>query len=538
MAPILWVTPAWLLGIFLQGWLNFEPGWLWLGAITAFIFALSYFILKRVSPSFAGLPLLLPLCLLAFCLGALRYDSSLLKPGPENTGHWAGDFNAAPELRVKGVVSGDPIAGEKSTSLRLNTREIWPPGASGFQPVKGDIHLTLEKDVTVRPGDLLELSGRLQKPREFTGDNFPYREYLERQGIYAVMYRPSAVVLDTGQDFFLFLWLNDIQNHSLEIINRFMEPREAGLLGGILLGETRSIDPEVKEAFRLTGSSHIVAISGANITIAAGAFMLIFGRLFHKRTALILTLAGIAAYVLLVGGSPGVLRAGIMGGIAIVGLIYGREYFSLYSLCGAVLIQTLYSPQAFYDIGFELSAVATLGLILIAAPLQQQGWVQKLPGIYREGFIVGFGAEVMTTPLVIYYFQQISPVSMPTSVIGLPLLPIIMASGALLVAGGWLFAGLFPVLVYGLGWLSWLFTASLVEVVDFFARIPFASIELPQQNPYWLVIYYSGVAALIAYWRSGPQGVFRQQVAALVRSPLGLGALVLGSGLLCALVFL
>jgi competence protein ComEC len=403
--------------------------------------------------------------------------------------------------------------------------------------VSGDIFVTFAEGISIQPGDQVELSGQLRLPLEFTEDQFPYRDYLKRQGIYAVMYKPSVDVVATGQNFFLFRWLSTLRNNSLEIIRNFMPAREAGLLGGILLGEQRSLDPQLKQNFQITGSSHIIAISGANITIAIGAMMLLFQRLFRKRTALILSLAGVSGYVLLVGASPGVVRAGVMGGFAIVGLLLGREYFSLLGLAGTTFLMTLASPQVFYDIGFQLSCLATLGLILIASPLQKYRWVQKLPPLYGEGVIMGVAAELMTLPLVVFYFKQIALFSLPVGVVGLPALPMIMASGALLVVGGWLFAVWLPLLVNILGWLSWSFVVYLAEVVNFFAAIPFAAISVPQLHPVWLVIYYGLLAFGISYWRAMPDSPYRVNLNRLIRSPAVLPLLLGITGLVWLAIF-
>jgi len=526
MPVLLWLAPAWLLGIFLNGWLKFEPYMLLLGVVVGLLAAVAGTLLNRYSlrngQSPNQLNLIVPLCLAVICLAGLRYEVSLPSKGPEQVAYWAGDLGSVPELRLKGVVSGDPVYTEKGGSYRLSLREIWPPGATGFRAVSGDIYVKVEPSQHYEAGELLELAGKLYLPAQQTEDGFPYRDYLNRQGMYAVMSKPQAVVLATHQDFFVFHYLNDIQNGSLDIINRFMEGKQAGLLGGILLGEQTGLDPQVKDNFRRTGSTHIIAISGANITITVGVLMLLFGRFFSKKPTLYLSLIGIFFYVLLVGASPGVIRAGVMGGFAIGGLLLGREYTALYGLFGTALFMTLISPQVLYDIGFELSFMATLGLILIAQPLQNLSQFKNWPAFLKEGLIMGFAAEAMTLPLSIFYFKQISLVSLPTSLLALPALPIIMATGAVLVGGGWVFSAWLPGLVSFLGWLSWLFLAYMIAVIDFFASLPFASVSLNAIHPIWLVVYYGLLAFVLTYARSEK---FRLRVSSLPASPIALGVM-------------
>jgi competence protein ComEC len=533
MAPLLWITSAWLLGLFLQGWLSFNIVFLWVGAGLFLAFSLLYALLNRRTSS--RYPVLLPLCLMLVCLAALRYEWSLPPTGPENITYWAGVPGSIPEVRVTGIVSSDPFYTESGGSYRLNTRQIWPPGADGYKNVSGDIYVTLKPGDKPEPGQLLELSGKLIMPSEYIGDSFPFRQYLNRQGMYAVLSKPESLVLEAEQNFFLFRWLNNLQNGSLDIINNNVEPREAGLLGGILLGEQRGINPTVKENFRLTGSTHIVAISGANITIAIGAMMFIFNRVFRKRTALLFSLVGVIAYVLLVGASPGVIRAGVMGSFAVVGLLLGREYIALYGLAGTALLATLFSPAIFYDIGFQLSCVATLGLLLVAHPLLAQPWAYKLPPIYREGVIVSFSAELFVLPLSIYYFKQASLLSIPTGVFALPALTFVMAAGGLLIAGGWLFGAWLPVVVKGLGWVAWLPTTYMIEVVNFFAGIPFASFTIPAIQPIWLVCYYVALGLILLLMRT-PR--YRQEFMVLARSRVVFGLLGLGVAIILAALLL
>jgi competence protein ComEC len=209
-----------------------------------------------------------------------------------------------------------------------------------------------------------------------------------------------------------------------------------------------------------------------------------------------------------------------MGAFAIVGLLLGREYAALFGLWGTALVMTLISPQVLYDIGFELSFMATLGLILIANPLQNLPQFKNWPAFLKEGLLMGFAAEAMTLPLSIFYFKQISLVSLPTSLLTLPALPIIMATGALVVGGGWVFSWWLPGLVSVLGWLSWLFLAYMIAVVDLFASLPFASVSLNAIHPIWLVVYYGLLAFILTYARSEK---FRLRVSTLPPSPITFG---------------
>ncbi len=217
---------------------------------------------------------------------------------------------------------------------------------------------------------------------------------------------------------------------------------------------------------------------------------LLLGRFFSRKTTLIITLVIIAFYVLLVGANPSVLRAGLMGALAIGGLLLGRDYEGLLGLEASAFLMTLYQPRVLWDIGFELSFIATLGLIIIGRPLER--W-ERLKGwwpVIKEGLIITLAAEIMVTPLAAFYFHQISFVSLITNLLAVPALEAIMATGLLAVGAGWLFGVWLPWLAALFGYLVWVFLAYLISTVQFFGSLPFAAAVLPSFHPVWLFYYY------------------------------------------------
>jgi competence protein ComEC len=507
MAPLLLVTPAWLVGIFMHGWLQLPPIWSVVGAVVGIglvIFASFY---NRRYSHLPGqtLSIMLPLCLTAFCLGALRLVSDTPSSEPGNLLYYANQG----EVKIVGVVSGDPVYTERSGSYRLSVREIYfPQNATEAKPVSGDLFVRSPVNPRRNPGDLLELSGKLEEPKEVTGDGFPYRDWLARQGIFVSMSYPVSRLLATGQDFFVLRWLSAINNSAQETILKFVPEQEGGLLVGILLGERVGITPELNEAFRNTGTSHIVAISGSNITIAIGLVTFVLGRFFRKRTTLVIALLVIAFYVVLVGASPSVVRAGLMGAFTIGGLLLGRDYEGLLGLEASALIMTAFQPRVLWDIGFELSFVATLGLIIIARPLQEWSLVKNWPPLLKEGLLITISAEMMTLPLAAFYFHQVSFVSLASNIMAVPALEAIMATGLVAVVVGWIFGGWLPLLAVLFGYLAWIFLAYLITAVEFFGALPFAATSLPAFHPLWLFYYYSILGLVLWVWRD-PQKRWR-----------------------------
>lgn len=500
IAPLLLVTPAWLAGVFVYGWLELPPFWLIIGMAGGLVFTLVALVYnRRYSPLPGGtLPLFLPLCLAAFCLGGLRLAADTPSREPGNLLYYINQG----EVKIVGVVSGEPNYTENFGSYRLTTRELYfPKDSPKAIPVSGEVYVRGPATFRRNPGDLLELTGKLEEPKEISGDGFPYRDWLARQGIFATLSYPASRLRATGQEFFVLTWLREVKNSAKETILKFVPGDEGGLLVGMLLGDRDGITPEVKEAFRNTGTTHIIAISGSNITIAVGLVTFVAGRFFRKRTTLIIALAGIIFYVALVGASPAVTRAGLMGALALIGVLAGREYEGLLGLEASALLMTLYQPRVLMDIGWQLSFVATLGLIVIAQPLQDWKPVKSWPPVLKEGLLITFAAEIMTVPLAAYYFHQISFVSLAANVIAVPALEAIMATGLVAVAVGWLFGGWLPLVATVVCFPVWLFLAYLIAAVEFFAGLPFAWASLPPFHPLWLFYYYAALGAFIWFAR-------------------------------------
>jgi competence protein ComEC len=200
-------------------------------------------------------------------------------------------------------------------------------------------------------------------------------------------------------------------------------------------------------------------------------------------------------YVLLLGATPSAVRGGIMGSLAIIGILSGREYRGLLGLHVAAMLMTLYQPHLLWDIGFELSFLGTLGLFIIARPLEDKmrGW----PPLVREGVALTIAAELTTLPLTMFYFHQLSPIAIFANLFGVPALELVLATGGLTVLGGWLWSPL----GIGLGWVAAIFASYLLGTVHFFAQLPFGHAILPQFHPVWIGLYYIVLAAWLGWWR-------------------------------------
>ena len=232
----------------------------------------------------------------------------------------------------------------------------------------------------------------------------------------------------------------------------------------MLLGIESGIPDDVAEAFKATGTTHVIVISGSNIALLSGVLMAGLSRVLGKRRAAFPAIAGIILYVLLVGADAAALRAGLMGGLFILAIYFGRRSTAYVSLCASALFMTVLNPLTLWDIGFQLSFMATLGLILFTPTIEGQferllargltrERMRRVMGILNDALIVTLAAQVTTLPVIVYYFGRISLISLVTNFFILPAQPPIMTGGmATLVAGlAW------EPLARGLALIPWLF---------------------------------------------------------------------------------
>lgn len=204
-----------------------------------------------------------------------------------------------------------------------------------------------------------------------------------------------------------------------------MPPREAELARGFVLGEDEGIDAKTKEDFTRAGLSHLLAVSGENVTLLALLAMPLLGALgIPLRERLLWVLALIAVYVPVAGAGPSIQRAGVMGAAGVLATLGGRRSSRLYALALAVLVTLAIDPAVAADIGWQLSFAAVLGILLVAAPLRRAFLARLGEGPWRralaEGLAVTVAATVATAPLIAYHFETLSTTTLVANVLAMP----------------------------------------------------------------------------------------------------------------------
>ncbi len=217
----------------------------------------------------------------------------------------------------------------------------------------------------------------------------------------------------------------EIRERGAEGIGRGMPAREAALARGFVLGEDGEIDEKTAEDFRRAGLSHLLAVSGQNVTLLALLAMPLLGALgVPLRERLLWVLALIAVYVPVAGAGPSIQRAGVMGALGLLATLGGRRASRLYALALATAVTLAIDPSIAGDVGWQLSFAAVLGILLLASPLRDRLLGLLGRGRWRralaEGVAATVAATLATAPLIAYHFETLSTTTLVANVLALP----------------------------------------------------------------------------------------------------------------------
>ncbi|MCL4299682.1 MAG: DNA internalization-related competence protein ComEC/Rec2 [Anaerolineae bacterium] len=487
MTPLIRFGLAWLAGIALARWLNFP----WFVLVLAALPALGALWLYGQNPRTRTGAVIA----VGFLAGAFR----LLFFQPIFT---EGDLpfynDSSAPVKITGVVVDEPDVRDTYINFRLKAETLQLKGST--QPVAGLLLVRAPRYPEYFYGDRLAVSGKLETPPVL--ENFNYKDYLARFGIHSLVRRPHLELIESNQGNRFWAAMLAFKTRAAQTINRILGEPYASLLNGILLGIETGIPKGLYEAFNLTGTSHIIVISGSNISLIAGIFLLLGQKILGKRYAPPLAMTGIIIYTFLVGADAAVSRAAVMGLVWVLAIWVGRPGLALNSLIFSGFVLTLLNPLILWDVGFQLSFVATLGLILLVPPLERGvfGLLQHLlkteqvglaMALFSELIIVTLAAQIITGPLIVYHFGRLSLVSLLTNLLILPVQPPIMMVGGLATLAGmiWLPLGV------ALGWLVWLPLAWSVWMVELTGRLPYASLDLGTLPLWLLVLLYAALGA-------------------------------------------
>ena len=541
--PLMWFSLAFLAGIVLASLVSL-PLWVWVAlSIISLLLALSIRFFPRLEQLGATLAtpfsqslsfLLRPfsfILLVALFLGAARYQLSV----PNFDAFHIAFYNDRDyELLITGTLIEPPDYRDNYTNLRVGVKAV--DTGDGDLSASGIILVRASNNQTFHYGENIRLRGKLQTPPE--NEDFSYRDYLAAQHVHSYMSTAEVTVLPGNGGNPLSVALYGIKDRALTNIYRMFPDPESSLMAGILLGVDTGLTRELQDAFKNTGTAHIIAISGFNISIIAGIFFAFFSRFFGERRGAVIAILVIALYTIIVGADAAVVRAAIMGSLALFAKQVGRRQFALNTLLAVALMMTLWNPLFVWDVGFQLSFFATLGLILYADPFSKfanrlitkyfpSSAAERSAELFSEFVLLTLAAQLTTIPIMAYHFQRISLVSFIANPFILPAQPAVMIIGglALLLSLVWLPLGQIA------AWVVWPFVVYTIRMVELFDRVPHGTIFLGKFSIWFVILFYVVLFSVTfggAQIKEWFQSVKRDQI----KIPAGTGLIVLALGLL------
>lgn len=397
------------------------------------------------------------------------------------------------KIVVRGVVGREPVSDGEFQNILVRTREF--SFGSTTKPLVTGVLVKTHAYPEFKYGDVVEARGTLKVPGNIEnedGRTFDYQMFLFKDRITHTL--SFASIKKTGQEGNMVpRTLFGVKRYFVQSIRNVIPEPEAGLLAGILLG-TDTLPKNTKDEFRIAGLSHIIVLSGYNITIVAESLLKIVS-LVSVRFAFGASFIGVMLFVLMAGAGASAVRAGIMAGIALVGRHFGKTYNASRALLVAVWGMCFWNPFiVLYDPSFHLSVIATCGIMYVTPIVEKYiSFVTKHFGL-RELSATTLGAQLSVLPYILYMSGNFGVFVFPANFLVLPFVPLTMLLGFLTAVFGFVsrVIGLIPgIPTYMLLWWD-LFIAHLVS------KLPFANIHLPYIPLSLLIVSYI-IAAYLVY---------------------------------------
>ncbi|MFH1207046.1 MAG: ComEC/Rec2 family competence protein [Patescibacteria group bacterium] len=433
-------------------------------------------------------------CVVLFVCGVFRYQLSGRAPTPEDI-----DFYNGSATRFLGVVADEPDVRQDSVKLSIETSRTDAENASGR------VLVTVPTYPSYHYGDLLEISCEIATPGQIALDDgsgriFDYEAYLSRYEIHSVCYRPQSVLMrGEGYGSWIMAGLFDIKNRLILAMQEIAAEPFSSLLGGILLGAKKAMPPDLMTGFNRTGITHIVALSGFNITIIAMALSALTQRMaLPRRMSFWVSCLCIGIFVVMTGAQASAVRAGIMGGLVLLGRELGRLSRITNVLVFAATCMVVINPRILsFDAGFQLSFLATLGLVYLSPVFERWFSHRLVPGWLSTTLAATMSAIFFTAPLIAYQFGRLSIVAPLVNLLIVPVIPLTMGLGfgAVVLALAWLPLGSVA------GWFVGLILRYIVAVTEFFSGFDFASIAFRRMSWIWLVAWYAIMTLGIIFYK-------------------------------------
>lgn len=428
----------------------------------------------------ASIFLLVSVCLVACSLGLLRMEVAASQFGNSTL-----EDSLNERVSLTGVVVAEPDQREKTKQFYVEVGE-------------DKLLVSTDRLTSLSYGDQVVVNGVLKKPESFTTDlgrTFDYPGYLKARGVEYQISFAEVVVADSGMGSWIMSTLLTVKAQFIDSLEQVIPEPAVSLGKGLLLGVKSALGADIEDDFRRTGIIHIVVLSGYNVMLVVAFILFCFSYVMSLRWRLLSGIVAITAFALLVGISATVVRASIMASLLLLAQLIGRQYHVLRALCFAGVVMLISNPYLLlYDVGFQLSFMATLGLVLFTPQFESMVVERGKALGWRVFMLATIATQIAVLPLLMYHIGEVSLIALLVNLLILPIVPIAMLLTFLTGMVGFVSAAFASVV----GYIATLTLKYILVIADQFAALPFAVVGI-SSFPAWGVFVLYGIMIFIWY---------------------------------------
>lgn len=431
-------------------------------------------------------------CLFFFAVGFYHFQAWHTEP-KENEIRYFNDIEEKVELT--GIIVKEPDLRPRSLLLTIDVLE------KNNQNIEGRV-LIITNPQYFRYGDRISIEGKLESPQKF--DGFDYPMFLSMHKIYTIVRFPEINLIETRQGNDIKFAILSSKNNFRETINTFIAYPQNTLLKAIILGDGQAIPDEIQDQLNIAGIKHIIAISGMHITMISIILMTILIKLgFWRSQAFYIVISALAIYIMMIGFPASAIRAGVMTFVFLLAQKIGRLAIIDKTLVFAATAMLIFNPMLLrFDVGFQLSFMAVLGIIYFAEFFKDK--LKIIPDNLLYGLVplrtiiaVHFAAHLSVFPLILFYFDRIAVLAIIGNTLVLPIFPLLLFLGLLLIIVDYisslftLFAPISLIFLEVTGIILSVIIFYILGLVNLINQIPFASLTIKDLPWIFVAVYYS-----------------------------------------------
>jgi competence protein ComEC len=403
------------------------------------------------------------------------------------------EFKNHQKYIYQGIIIAPPDTRIDHQKIKIKTTQLLDPLQ---KKIEGNVLIKTELYPPYKYGDQIEITSFLIKPEPI--EDFKYDKYLAKDKIYSLAYGARVKLIKQGQANPILQIIYNLRQNISNQINKIWPEPTASFVNSILLGYKKAMSEDLKEEFRKAGVSHIIVISGLHITLIT---LLLSKTLYSlnidRKKQLPIILIILSIFAILSGFSASTIRASVMGLIILFSQNIGRRIQKHLILIYAAVIILLINPLLlFYDLGFQLSFLATIGLIYLSPIFKKLFKFLPSKMEIQSTFISSFSAIIMTLPLTIYQFKTISILAPIANLFILPMIPILMLFGFITIIISYLSFTLAKLI----GFIEYILSKVLFEIVNSISNIEFSSIDINNFDILAMILSYILIIIIFIYF--------------------------------------